>query len=383
MRIVADEHIPFLRGVLEPFAELIYLPGQRITSEDVRDADALLVRTRTRCSGSLLDGSRVRFIGSATIGTDHIDVGYCAERSIQWVNAPGCNASSVTQYVGSALACIAKKQGLRMSSLTMGIIGAGNVGSRVERLAKALGMRVLVNDPPRARQEGAEGFVPLDTILRESDVVTIHVPLHRQGSDRTYHLGDSDFFDRLLRRPFLINTSRGEVVDTAALKQALLQRKVTGAVIDVWENEPEIDRGLLAAADIATPHIAGYSVDGKANGTTVIVRAVSRHFGLGLDAWQPQDLPSPAPISDRLPSGASTEEVLLSCIELTYNVADDSRRLKESPGDFERQRENYPVRRDFPFHRIRSPEALEKAGKELKDLGFGVGSCETQSRKEG
>ena len=245
MKIVADEHIPFLRGVLEPFASIVYMPGRKIGPEDVRGADAILVRTRTRCDGRLLEGSRVRFIGSATIGFDHIDVDYCAKRSIEWVNAPGCNGSSVMQYVGSALAHLSKRYDLRMSPLTLGIVGAGHVGSRVETLAKALGMRTLLNDPPRARREGTASFVPLETILQEADIVTLHVPLQTEGQDRTHHLCDRNFFDRLRKNPFFINTSRGEVVDTVALKEALIKKIIQGAVIDVWENEPEIDSELL------------------------------------------------------------------------------------------------------------------------------------------
>lgn len=371
MKIVADEHIPFLRGALEPFASIAYMPGRKIGPDEVRDADAILVRTRTRCDRRLLEGSRVRFIGSATIGFDHIDVGYCAKRSIEWANAPGCNASSVMQYVGSALACLCKRHELRLKPLTLGIVGAGHVGSRVEALARGLGMRVLLNDPPRARMEGPEGFVPLETILRECDIVSIHVPLRRQGPDRTHHLCDGPFFSRLRKAPFFVNTSRGEVVETRAIKEALDKRSIRGAVIDVWENEPDIDPELLGKAEIATPHIAGYSVDGKANGTSMVVRSLSRHFHLGLDGWRPCGVPAPAkPLIDRLPPGASAEEIVLHCIAFTYEVESDSRTLKSSPSTFEAQREGYPPRREFPSYRVALPEAWERAGEALSTLGF-------------
>jgi erythronate-4-phosphate dehydrogenase len=370
MKIVADDHIPFLRGVLEPFGAIAYLPGAKIAREHVSDADAMLIRTRTRCGGPLLEGSGVRFIGSATIGTDHIDTEYCSEHGIYWCNAPGCNAVSVMQYVASALAHLSREYGLELASLTLGIVGVGSVGSRIEKLAKLIGMRVLLNDPPRARREGSSGFVSLQSIVQEADIITLHVPLNRNGPDRTYHLCDHDFFSRLEKRPFLINTARGETIDTRALKEALSRKKVEGAVVDVWENEPQIDRELLSMTEIGTPHIAGYSLDGKSNGTTTVVRALSRFFHLGLDQWRPDHVPGPKkPVIETIPSGTA-EQIILSCVESTYKVETDSRRLKRSPETFEEQRENYPVRREFSSFMISDPLAWEKAGTQLDDLGF-------------
>jgi erythronate-4-phosphate dehydrogenase len=274
------------------------------------------------------------------------------------------------QYVASALAHLSSKHDLVPASLVLGIVGVGSVGGRVERLAKTLGVKVLLNDPPRARREGSNAFVPLETIVRAADIITLHVPLDREGRDRTYHLCGHDFFARLERRPFLINTSRGEVVSTAALKDALFRKKVRGAVIDVWENEPRIDLELVQAAEIATPHIAGYSLDGKANGTSMVVRELSRFFRLGLDEWFPEDLPEPEePVIDVDPS-YDAEQVILSCIESTYRVESDSERLKSSPDTFEAQRENYPMRREFSSYRVGDPQAWKKAGRQLEDLGF-------------
>ncbi|MDD5206813.1 MAG: 4-phosphoerythronate dehydrogenase PdxB [Desulfobacterales bacterium] len=375
MKIVADDHIPFLRGVLEPFATVCYLPGAKIAREDIRDADALLTRTRTRCNGTLLEGSAVRFIGSATIGFDHIDTGFCADRGIHWCNAPGCNAGSVMQYVASALAHLSRKYNLDLAAMTLGIIGAGNVGTKIEKLAKILGMRVLLNDPPRARREGSIGFVSVDSIVREADIITLHVPLNRGGPDRTYHLWDHDFFSSLKKKPFLINTARGETVNTQALKEALTRKKVEGAVMDVWENEPQIDLGLLHRTEIGTPHIAGYSLDGKANGTSMVVRALSRFFNLGLDQWRPDHMPAPEkPVIENIPSGAA-EQIILACVEATYDVESDSRRLRQSPETFEEQREHYPLRREFPSYVVADPHAWEKAETQLEVLGFkkGVG----------
>jgi len=370
MKIVADDHIPFLRGVLEPFASVTYVPGAKIGPMDIRDADALLTRTRTKCDGALLGGSSVRFIGSATIGFDHIDTEFCAERGIHWCNAPGCNAGSVMQYVASALAHLSRRHDLDLTTMTLGIIGVGNVGSKIDKLAKTIGMKVLLNDPPRARTEGLADFVSLESIVREADIITLHVPLNRSGPDRTYHLWDEEFFSGLKRKPFLIDTSRGETVDTPALKKAISRKMIRGAVMDVWENEPRIDKELLEMTDISTPHIAGYSLDGKANGTTAVVRALSRFFQLGLDEWRPDCMPEPEkPSIDSIPHG-TVEQIVLSCAESTYNVESDSRRLRQSPETFEEQREHYPLRREFPSYIVSDRYAWEKAGSQLSDLGF-------------
>lgn len=370
MRIVADDHIPFLRGVLEPFASVSYLPGAKIAPEDIRDADALLTRTRTRCNATLLEGSGVRFIGSATIGFDHIDTEFCADRGIHWCNAPGCNAGSVMQYVASALAHLSRKHELELASMALGIVGVGNVGSKIEKLGKTLGMNVILNDPPRARSESLSDFVSLESIVREADLITLHVPLNRNGPDKTYHLWDEEFFSRLKRKPLLINTSRGETVNTPALKKAISRKMIRSAVMDVWENEPRIDKELLEMTDISTPHIAGYSLDGKANGTTAVVRALSRFFNLGLDEWRPDHIPEPEkPIIDTIPHGTA-EQIILSCVESTYKVESDSRRLRQSPETFEEQREQYPLRREFPSYIVSDRYALETAGSSLSDLGF-------------
>ena len=191
MKIVCDNKIPFLRGALEPYAEVVYLPGAETTPEVVKDADAVVTRTRTRCDASLLEGSRVRAIATATIGFDHIDTTWCEAHGIAWSNAPGCNSWSVKQYISSVLAVLAQRHGLKLDTLTLGVVGVGNVGSKVAEVGRAYGMRVLLNDPPRARAEGPEAFTDLDTLLAESDIVTVHVPLTRGGEDATWHLFDA------------------------------------------------------------------------------------------------------------------------------------------------------------------------------------------------
>lgn len=371
MKIIIDDKIPYIEGALEPFAEVVYLPGSKTTPEVVKGADALITRTRTKCNRDLLDGSNVKFIATATIGFDHIDTEYCREAGIEWTNAPGCNSGSVEQYIASTLAVLSQKHNFSLSEKTIGIVGVGNVGSKVTRIAKAYGMNVLLNDPPRERAEGKGDFVSLNEILEQSDIITLHVPLNMTGEDKTFHLADDTFFAKAGKKPFVINSCRGEVVETGALKNALKSGTIAGAVIDCWENEPDIDRKLLEMVDIATPHIAGYSKDGKANGTAMSVQAVSRFFGLGIDNWTCQNVELPASTEITINEiEKNTEEVLKKAVLETYDIREDDERLRLSPENFEKQRGDYPVRREFPVYHITllnsSPETMEQ----LKTFGF-------------
>ena len=336
MKVIVDSKIPYIRETIEKVAdEVVYLPGDAFTSEDVKDADALIVRTRTRCNRELLEGSKVKFIATATIGYDHIDTEYCREAGIVWTNCPGCNAGSVEQYVHSVLLLLKREKGLDLQQATLGIVGVGHVGSRVVRMAKDLGMRVLLNDPPRA-DRGEESFVDLSTIARECDVITFHTPLYKEGIYRTFHLADERFFLSLQKSPYIINSSRGEVVDTAALMAALSCGKVKDFIIDTWEHEPCISRELLDAAYIATPHIAGYSADGKANATRMSLEALCRFFHIDADfEIVPPALPS-------IEFSKDEEEAFLQL----YNPLHDSERLKNAPEKFEWFRGNYPLRRE-------------------------------------
>lgn len=372
IHIIADENIPFLRGALEPFARVTYLPGIAITRRDLKDADALLVRTRTCCNQELLEDTPVTFIGSTTIGFDHIDTLWCDEQHITWANAPGCNSSSVMQYMASAIVFLCRKFSILPSSLTLGIIGVGNVGSKVERLARALGMKVLLNDPPRERREGPEGFVPLEKICKESDIISFHVPLADTGTDPTLYLCDREFISELKKKPILINTSRGGVVKTSALVQALQTGKIRSAVTDVWEDEPRIDREFLSLADIATPHIAGYSIQGKANGTAMVVRSLSRFFNLPLADWYPDNISLPDQAVIDLSDKKDEMDILFSAIEATYKVEDDSRHLRKSPDTFEKQRDSYPPRHEFTSYRVLTGVAPSPVKKALTDIGFNV-----------
>ncbi len=374
MKIVIDDKIPFIKGVLEPYAEVVYLPGAVFAHGNINDADALIIRTRTKCNEALLKSTSVKFIATATIGYDHIDTDWCEANGITWTNAPGCNSGSVHQYIASVLATLSAHFGFKFEGMTLGVVGVGNVGSKVARLGEALGMKVLMNDPPRAEKEGPAQFVPLSEILQMSDIITLHVPLNLSSPYRTHHLFDAATFDCLPRRTILINSSRGEVVDNMALKHVLKSRSIGAAVLDVWENEPDIDRDLLPFLNIATPHIAGYSADGKANGTAMSVRALSRFFGLPLTAWQPSGVPEPVQ-SLRFEldcSGKSLQQCLCEAVWHTYSVNDDDGNLRASPGTFEKQRGDYPIRREPEAFTANVKNGHSGIGEQLQVIGFKV-----------
>lgn len=370
MLIVADSKIPFLNGVFEPFAEVRYLPPDKIDAAAVRDADALIIRTRTKCDAALLEHSRVGIVATATIGTDHIDTDWCGTHGVMWENAAGCNAASVAQYMTSALLRVSLRHGVDLRGKTLGIVGVGNVGTKVAVAAAALGMNVLLNDPPRAEREGNTGFVPLERIQQDADFITLHVPLTHFGPHRTFHLADEDFFRKLRRQLFFFNASRGDVVDEPVLKTAITEGLISGAVLDVWHNEPEIDRELLSLVDFATPHIAGYSTDGKANGTSMAVRAVAKHFGIeSLLNFFPAEIPAPAnPVITLDPA---SQHPLADAVFVSYDIADDDAALRAAPENFEALRGSYRVRREFPAFTVRSDKPLPS---ELRDtllkLGF-------------
>lgn len=373
IRIVADNKIPFLKDVLEPYAKITYIPGNEITRDKALQADALLIRTRTRCDADLLYDTPVKFIGTATIGFDHIDTKFCEEKNIIWTNAPGCNSSSVQQYIVAALLRISKEWSIDLKDKTIGIIGVGNVGTKVKKVAEAFGMNVILNDPPRQRNEGSNIFSDLDNLLSGSDIITLHVPLNLDGEDRTFHLINNETLSKIKAGSWLINTSRGEVVDTIALKNALAGNKLSGAVVDVWEREPEIDTSLMHQTFLATPHIAGYSADGKANGTAMIVNSLCKMFDISLNNWYPHDLPS---VPNRELTidclGKWDDEILHKAVFHAYNIVEDDILLRFDPSRFEYARENYPVRREFPFYSIHLKHGNIGVVKLLKELGFKV-----------
>ncbi|NCC98953.1 MAG: 4-phosphoerythronate dehydrogenase [Bacteroidia bacterium] len=312
MKIVADENIPFLRGIFEDVADIQYLAAPDINKIAIQDTDALIIRTRTKCNKSLLSGSSVKYIATATIGYDHIDIEYCEANGIKWSNAPGCNANSVVNYINAVL----KFTESFPTQKTIGIVGVGNVGFRIAKLAKFLGFKVLLNDPPRQIAEKSSSFVPISEIQNKSDIITFHVPLN----DSTYHIVDDDFISNCKRNPLIINAARGEVCDSAALLKCY--NKI---VLDCWENEPKINVELLNKVIIGTPHIAGYSIDGKANGTRIAATNICQFFGIKKT------------IIINLPPKDN----------LTYNVKEESDKLKLQPDKFEDFRNHYPTRRDI------------------------------------
>ncbi|MBQ0081637.1 MAG: 4-phosphoerythronate dehydrogenase [Alistipes sp.] len=374
MKIVCDDKIPFLKGVFEPYAEVVYLPGVNTTKEIVKDADAIITRTRTICNRELLDGSKVKVIASATIGYDHIDTAWCERNGIRWSNAPGCNSSSVAQYIASALVFLKKKYRLQLEGLTLGIVGVGHVGKKVKTLSEALKMKILLCDPPRERAEGYESFCSINEIIDKADIITLHTPLIREGQDATYHLFGPEQISRLKPEQILINASRGEVVDSVALNETLKKKEIRGAILDVWEGEPEINRELLDAVDIGTPHIAGYSLDGKANGTTASVRLVSQILNLPLKEWSPKEIPQPSQ-GDTLEidcNGKSCEDVLCEAIQFSYDITNDGLKLKAEPTLFEYLRGNYPTRREAQAFRLILKNSNTNIEVALRSIGFNI-----------
>lgn len=353
MKIVADIDIPFLHGVLEPYADVTYLPGKEIDAAVCRDADALIVRTRTRCGRQLLEESRVSFVATATIGTDHLDTDWLASAGISYTGAPGCNACGVMQYVHTALFTAAARKGVDLRGKTLGVVGAGNTGERVARLGELLGFRVLRNDINKALKAS---LVPLDYLLKESDIVSFHLPL-----DKVTEGMISDGLLSLMRPgSVLINASRGEVTDDAALLR--FRDRLSILILDVWNGEPSgISRELLAAADIATPHIAGYSYEGKVEGTAMAVRAVARHFGIApLENFHPVSVSLPVISLPVSPGTPAAQAEFARTLQDVFPIMDIDRALRSDPGSFEKLRRDFPYRHEFAVpYRVSHPFAQD------------------------
>lgn len=331
LNIIIENKIPFISGLLDDVANVNYLSPYIITPAAVKDADAMIIRTRTRCNADLLDGSRCRFIATATIGTDHIDLDYCRRQGITVVNAPGCNAPAVAQYVFASILHIL---GENVSGLTLGVTGVGHVGSIVAEWGRQLGMRVLLCDPPRAEMEGRDNFDTLQRLAEECDIITFHTPLTKSGAHPTFHLADDSFVDSLARKPILINSARGPVFDTRAILRGIDNGKISNVIVDCWENEPCIDKTLLDKAAIATPHIAGYSSEGKIRATQAAVKALTEHF----------NLPKPEFKHNVAPGAA--KRVDAQSISTSYSPAADTAALKSRPEQFESLRNEYHYRNE-------------------------------------
>ncbi len=388
MKLLIDKNIPFAEKAFGTIGEVSAMDTGALTRERARDADVLVVRTETKVDRSLLEGSTVKFVGTATIGTDHVDLTYLASRGIAFASAPGCNSNAVKEYVTAALLELASRNGMTLAGRTIGVVGVGNVGSKIVRVAEALCMRVLQNDPPLARLAEKSKFVTLEEVLA-SDIVTLHVPLTRSGADATYHLMDRERLTRMKAHAIFINTSRGPITATDALKEAVREKGLR-TVLDVWEHEPALDGGLLELSALATPHIAGYSLEGKVNATRMIREAVCRHFW-NRTAWDPgEELPA-SPITEITvaPDALGAQEILRRVVLECYDITADDTALRrtltlpegERPEHFRALRSSYAHRREFSNVTVQLPE--HHAGLENTFLSLGFKCRVRTAGKEG
>lgn len=377
LRLLVDDQIPFAQQAFAEFGEVRLVPGRAITRAMLRDVDLLLVRSVTPVNAALLDGTSVRFVGTATTGVDHVDADYLRRRGIGYASAAGSNANSVAEYVVAAILQYVCEKQLRFADLTIGIVGVGKVGSRVIRFAQALGLHVLENDPPRQRAESSATFLPLDQLM-QADIISLHTPLTMTGEDATLHLFDAQRLPQMKSGSLLINTARGGVVETAALQDALARGQLT-AYLDVWENEPEIDGELLKHVGLGTPHIAGYSYDGKTNGTHQIYEGLCQFLDRR-PHWQPEELPRPGQTTIGIEKPSTLEENLRQAVSTAYDIVADSQRLKlatpysrqERGRYFDELRANYPIRREFSSYKIVANDLDEGVTAILRALGFNI-----------
>ena len=382
MKIIADQNIPFVNECFSSIGQVTLVSGRDMTPELVKDADVLLVRSITKVNADLLAGSRVKFVATATIGTEHVNQDYLAAHDIGFASAPGSNANSVAEYIVAALLALGKKYKFRLEGKSIGIVGVGNVGSKVEAKCRALEMNVVLNDPPLARQTGDEKYRPLEEVF-ECDFITMHTPLTKEGPDPTYHLVDQMFFDSMKLGAIFLNSSRGKVQDETALKQAMQSGKLGGVVLDVWETEPKVDPWLLQNVDLSTPHIAGYSYDGKIVGMIMIYQTACKHLGLNpvhtaADFLPAPDVPEITVTPDKLKENEET--LIQDIVQQVYVINRDDFNMREillqpdnEQGDwFDRLRKNYPVRREFQNTSVVFQGADNSLVNKIAGIGFKV-----------
>lgn len=378
MKILADENIPLVTAAFSTIGEVQTISGRCITPKDLKNIDILLVRSVTKVDKQLLKGSRVRFVGTATIGFDHIDVDYLKQNNIGFASAPGCNANSAAEYVISALLILAQQKNFKLRDKTVGIIGCGNVGSNVLQKLQALGVRCLVNDPPlQEAQNNTDAFVDLQTVL-QADIVTLHVPLEKTGQHPTYRLVNQTFLNQLADNAILLNISRGDVVDESALMYSLINRQHLTVVLDVWAREPAINPALMQKTTIATPHIAGYSLDGKLRGTEMLYMAICQYFQYTV-SWQAKNhLPQPHVTELHFSEQSSDSEALFTAVMACYDVRRDDallRQILQHPNPtayFDHLRKTYPIRREFSSLKVKLPAIKKRLQQKFKMLGFSV-----------
>lgn len=374
IKIVADENIEFVNEAFSDLGELTVLPGRKISKDDLLEADILLVRSVTQVKESLLAGTKIKFVGTATIGSDHIDKNYLATNNIYFTDAAGCNSDAVKEYVLTALFKIAEEQNLVLKNKTIGIVGVGNIGSRIERIAKTFGMNVLKNDPPLKRKSNSPEYLELDELMR-ADIITIHVPLIKEGIDKTHHLFDEERINKMKDGTILINSSRGSVVDNNALTK-IISKKELAVILDVWENEPNIKMELLNMVKISTPHIAGYSLEGKVNGTVILRKALCNYLKSS-SPWVPK-LP---PVNDKIvTSKTEIQQSLQKIFSSIYDIRKDDSQIrkitevdnKERGSYFDSLRKNYLLRREFTNYKVEMRNENNVLEEMLKTLRFSV-----------
>jgi erythronate-4-phosphate dehydrogenase len=376
MKIVIDENIAFAREAFSPFGNVVLCHGRKISNEILKEADALIVRSITSVNASLLAGTSVRFVGSATIGTDHIDQEYLQQQHITFADAKGCNADAVTDYIFTAIFRLLHRMYVSPDGMTLGIVGCGNIGGRIARIAPRLGFTVLKNDPPLARLSPESDYVSLETALR-ADIITIHTPLNRDGIDKTAHLFSGDVFERMPNCKIFLNASRGEVVETVSARQAI-QNSRFRSVFDVWEHEPAIDDELLSAVDFASPHVAGYSYEGKVNGTVMMHDALCRHLGVKRELHL--DLEPVGEPDIYVTAHQSFTAMMDEITHKIYSIEKDTATLKTAalmPAEergrfFDQLRKEYHLRREFKNFTIHLAPFNADFADKLRALRFTV-----------
>ncbi len=379
LKIIADENIPHVKQAFAALGEVTSLPGRSLQNADLQNCDCLLVRSVTRVNEQLLDHTPVKFVASATIGTDHVDLDYLQQRDIGFANAPGCNAESASEYMVNALFELSQKKGFDPFKLTAGIIGHGNVGSRLKQKLDSLGINTLVNDPPlEDAGDDRVNYVSLQSIIDECDFISLHVPFTREGAYPTYHMFDQALLDQLHKATILFNAARGPVIDNQALSELLKRRRDLTIFLDTWENEPAIDHILLQQVDLATPHIAGYSYEGKLRGTQMILHAACKHFAVEAE-WNMQEF---IPPKQSISVNVNTAEAFWPALFAQhYRVFDDHQRMLELAGfsleqsatEFDLLRKHYPLRYEYSHFTVNSSKLSAEIINQLQALKFDCG----------
>lgn len=374
MKIIVDENIEFGKEAFEQIGEVSLVHGRKITNEILKETEILIVRSITDVNEQLLKNTPVKFVGTATIGTDHLDKEYLASTNIEYASAPGCNAYAVAEYVLTAISHIAHHNSFNLEDKSLGVVGFGNIGTKITRFAKAIGMKVVVNDPPLKREGYDFNFSDLEEALN-CDIITLHVPLNKSGIDKTFHLLDEEKINKLRPGTILINTSRGAVVDNTALLNRLKNKNDITVVLDVWENEPAANQELLTKAYFGTQHIAGYSYEGKVNGTVMIYNSLSDFLNIE-KTWEPEL----AAVSDNAIEPAQNEitKLLHTITSKIYPIENDSNNLKsksqlnatEFAAQYDLLRKNYKLRREFNNYKIDCTNLTKIQTALLKQLRF-------------